>query len=283
MRELRPDVVFAIYLKSAGMVASMVGHPRLVLSAIGSDVNVKTDSKFWRWMLRWACGRSALVHAVSEDLAMTLVACYGVDPERLVVAPVGLRIEGLSWTSPEARPGTGQIISTRAHRKLYDQPTLVRALARLKSRGVPFHATFTHLAEVESTKQIVQMLDLEAETTFRPGFAQHELSSLLGSHDVYVSSSVSDGTSQSLLEAMVTGTFPVVSDIPANRPWIENGRNGLLFPVGDDGALAECLKEAFRNREIQTRAAKENRSRVLEFACARTLGKRLLEAFVALP
>jgi len=39
MRELQPDVVFALYLSSAGLLASLSGHRRVVLSARGGDVN----------------------------------------------------------------------------------------------------------------------------------------------------------------------------------------------------------------------------------------------------
>jgi len=38
----------------------------------------------------------------------------------------------------------------------------------------------------------------------------------------------SDATSISLLEAMAFGCVPVVSDLPANREWIQNGVNGII-------------------------------------------------------
>jgi glycosyltransferase involved in cell wall biosynthesis len=60
---------------------------------------------------------------------------------------------------------------------------------------------------------------------------------------IYVSTSPTDGLSISLLEAMACGLFPIVTDVPGNRPLIQNGENGLLFPVGDSRSLAEkiCL------------------------------------------
>jgi glycosyltransferase involved in cell wall biosynthesis len=69
-----------------------------------------------------------------------------------------------------------------------------------------------------------------------------DLPGFLRAADVYVSASSSDGTSSSLLEAMASGLYPVVSDITANRPWVEHGKNGLLFAVGDAASLAEALR-----------------------------------------
>jgi glycosyltransferase involved in cell wall biosynthesis len=40
---------------------------------------------------------------------------------------------------------------------------------------------------------------------------------------------------------MACGVPPVVTDIEANREWINDGENGLLFPVGDSKTLAEAV------------------------------------------
>ena len=50
----------------------------------------------------------------------------------------------------------------------------------------------------------------------------------LNAADIYVSTSLSDGTSLSLLEAMACSLPVVVTDIPANKEWITDGHNGFL-------------------------------------------------------
>ena len=52
---------------------------------------------------------------------------------------------------------------------------------------------------------------------------------LLVRSKVYISATKSDGTALSLLEAMVYGAYPVVSDIPTNSCWIKDCINGRLF------------------------------------------------------
>jgi len=71
-----------------------------------------------------------------------------------------------------------------------------------------------------------------------------ELIVQLQSADIYVSASLSDGSSISLLEAMACGLAPIVSDIPGNREWVTESDNGWLFPPTDIKHLADVMAQA---------------------------------------
>ena len=58
--------------------------------------------------------------------------------------------------------------------------------------------------------------------------------------------------SVSLLEAMASGAFPVVTDIPANREWICDRKNGMLVATRNEIALAGEIVEAIRNKDLMT-------------------------------
>jgi glycosyltransferase involved in cell wall biosynthesis len=77
---------------------------------------------------------------------------------------------------------------------------------------------------------------------------------LLQAHDVYVSASLSDTTSVSLLEAMACGLFPIVTDIPANHEWITDGENGRVVPPGEATKLAVTIIDSWRDAELCLRA-----------------------------
>ncbi len=62
--------------------------------------------------------------------------------------------------------------------------------------------------------------------------------------DVYVSTSVSEGMSNALLEAMSRGVMPVVSRVSGADDLVEEGVSGFLFSPGDEVALAAHLGEA---------------------------------------
>ena len=67
---------------------------------------------------------------------------------------------------------------------------------------------------------------------------------LLARAEIYLSASLSDSTSVSLLEAMACGAVPVVSDIDGNREWVAEGEGARLFAPGDPGSLARALERA---------------------------------------
>jgi glycosyltransferase involved in cell wall biosynthesis len=86
------------------------------------------------------------------------------------------------------------------------------------------------------------------------------LRELLRGHEVYVSLSRSDSTSQSLLEAMAAGLLPVVTDIEGNREWVVHRDCGLLVPTGDPEALAAALAEAAGEPSVAAAMAHEARA-----------------------
>jgi len=56
---------------------------------------------------------------------------------------------------------------------------------------------------------------------------------LLESSHFCVSIPKFDGTSVSLLEGMALGCVPIVSDIPPNREWVDEGRGIISEPKGE--------------------------------------------------
>jgi glycosyltransferase involved in cell wall biosynthesis len=279
VRQVKPDIVFGLYISSGGLMACLSGHPHVVISAQGSDVRTRLRKRLWRRIIRWECRRADFVHAVSVPLGDALMQMGGVPRERLIVSPIGVDLEFLKYVDPSRRPNSGRILCTRSHWPIYDQPTLVQAMARLKEQGLSCHLTFTSTRGAEATWRLVAELGLEDRISFQPGYRYAELPALLGTADLYVSASLSDGTSQSLLEAMSTGAFPVVTDIPANRPWVEHGRNGFLFPPGDVAALAKCLGEGLARPELRLAAAPLNRAIVMERGNLRYGAEKLLKVF----
>jgi glycosyltransferase involved in cell wall biosynthesis len=79
-----------------------------------------------------------------------------------------------------------------------------------------------------------------------------------------VSTNFFDGTSISLLEAMASGVFPVVSDIAGNREWLTGRGDSLLFDPNNTLELAHCLAVAILNKSLRENAVDMNRQRVID-------------------
>ncbi|MEE4218487.1 MAG: glycosyltransferase family 4 protein [Xanthomonadales bacterium] len=68
-----------------------------------------------------------------------------------------------------------------------------------------------------------------------------EMPGLLNAVDLVVMTSESEGMSRACIETMACAGLLIASDIAPARELVDDGRNGLLFPLGDFRALAERI------------------------------------------
>ncbi len=269
LREFRPDVVLATYLSSNGMTAALAWHGPLVVSARGGDVLRQAGylpAPEWahRRMVRFVCHRAAEVHSVSEEVTRALVAC-GIPRERIQQFPMGVDLQRFAFRPARERSDVPRIVCTRRHDAVYANDVVVEALQRLRQQGHAFRAKMIGGGPLlEARRQQVARLGLGDWVELCGEVAHEAMPGLLAEADIYVSASLSDGTSSSLLEALAVGLFPVVTRIPANLPWVEERRTGLLWAPGDAGALAEALAAAIALRPLWPEAAARNRERVAQ-------------------
>jgi glycosyltransferase involved in cell wall biosynthesis len=101
-------------------------------------------------------------------------------------------------------------------------------------------------------------LKVDSSVIFLGQIPPGKMVDLLAQSDIYVSTSLHDGASVSLLEAMGSGAFPVVTDIPANREWIIDGKNGFLIPIDKAGILASKILNAIWNRDLLEKSRSVN-------------------------
>jgi glycosyltransferase involved in cell wall biosynthesis len=82
--------------------------------------------------------------------------------------------------------------------------------------------------------------------------------------NVLVLPSHREGFPRSPMEASAMGVPCIVTDIRGCREAVENGRNGLLVPVGDVQALADAIIELLTDKEKAQRMGAEGRRLALE-------------------
>lgn len=118
--------------------------------------------------------------------------------------------------------------------------------------------------------------------TFTGTLSQEATAARLREADIFISTSRSDSINISLLEAMASGCYPVVTDIPATRYWLNEGARARLAPVGDAAALAAAVVAAARDAEGRRLARATNRAVVLRRGDVRVNMGCLADAFTAL-
>lgn len=266
LRAVRPDIVHAHYLTSNGFMAARCGIHPLVVSGRGSDVNDSMGHPIRRRLITYAMRKADLVNVVSLELEKKVLD-LGIAAAKVLRLTQGVDAPRFMVDRTQRRPGPPRLICTRKLEPVYQCDRIVCALAGIAARGMAFAFTFAAGGGQEaSLRRQVSQAGLDEHVRFHGGFRQEELPALLAEADVYVSASLRDGTSPALLEAMASGAFPVVSDIPANWEWLSGDGDGLYFDPKDELQLVEALVTAMADERLRSEAVALNRRTVQERA-----------------
>lgn len=259
VRAFAPDVVNAHFVPNYGWMAARARLHPLVTTVLGSDVlTVPRRGPLHRWRTRWVLDRS---DAVTSDARMLTdaVRAFGVAAERILTVPFGIEAARFAMPAPRAAEPI-VVLSTRRLEPIYDVATLLDAWERLEPQ---LRARLRlRIAGDGSEGASLRARGAVLGAEFIGWLSQAELDRELAAAHVYVSTSLSDSTSVSLLEAMAAGCFPVLSDLEANREWVGQEGAALWFRARDAAGLAAGIRRAATDATLRAQAAQRNRDTV---------------------
>ncbi|MBL8059144.1 MAG: glycosyltransferase family 4 protein [Chthonomonas sp.] len=254
-KTLRPDAVLSLYAGGLGLAAIRSKAPRTVLYAVGSDVLATRPPK--AWATRRNLSMADLVVANGQYLAEQTkkLAPHAKVRELLLGVDTSVFV-------PSSKPPVPTMICTRGFSSVYNNLTILKALALLPDDLPEWRFQFVAGGPLVESHQEWAKANLSstslARVDFIGGLASQGVLRALQESSIFVSMSRSDGTATSLLEAMSCGLYPVLSDIPANRPWAKT-----LISPDDPVALAKALEEAIRHPGVQHPSGQEARERIV--------------------
>ena len=257
--EIKPDLINAHFVPNYGLIGALLKFHPLVISTWGSDVLISPEkSLLHKLRARYVLSRADLVTADAEVSARA-VCNLGVESARVLVSPMGVEESLLGRQKRRKKPYL-LVLSNRRLEPLYDLATLLRAVPQVRKEAQK-EVRFVILGDGSQKDQLAVMareLKVEKSVEFKGAVSRERLLDYYRESDIYVSTSRSDSTSVSLLEAMNFGLLPIVTDIPGNREWIGEGKNGFLFPAGDHRSLAQRIIHAAGDFDQRTEFAERN-------------------------
>lgn len=255
LQDLRPDVLHTHQVGAlfyAGRPAYQLGIPVVVHTEHINNIRkagqglVRRLKMTWLWW--WAARYARKFFCVSRDISDEMDARRIVPKSKLSVVLNGINTE--PFLQPIDRdnirlslgiPADAAVIGTLGRlNEVKRQDLLLRAFARIARRNPCLRLLLvgdgpqrSHLAALS------QQLGIESAVCFAGYQAKPE--QFLRVMDVFALTSRMEGLPLAILEAWAAGLPVVASAVGGVPDLIEDNRNGILFPSGDEDVLTEVL------------------------------------------
>lgn len=217
--------------------------------------------------------RGDRVAAVGQCVKRALIDNEGLPSDRIEVIYNGVQLDRYDPRRPardEVRIelGLGQddiaFFQVARLNRLKDHPTAIRAMQILGQRCPRVRLYL--VGDGEERFAVERLIsELRLEPFVRLLGTRRDVPRLLQAADAYLLSSVTEGISLSLIEAMATALPIVATDVGGNGEVVVAGETGYLAPAGDAAGLAAAMERLCVDPSLRTRLgiAGELRARAL--------------------
>lgn len=151
-----------------------------------------------------------------------------------------------------------------------DYNTILKALSAVKLSGIPFHyIAIGEGSERKNINKLIQTFNLNENVSF-PG-SRTDIKEILYTSDIFIHSSLGEGCSNAILEAMAAG-LPIIATDTGGTNEIVNETNGGLFEFQNTEQLANILREMICNKSKRELMAENSKRRAqTEFSTDRMM------------
>ena len=197
---------------------------------------------------------------------------HGFSEEKCLVIPNGFPV----IQNPVKRnlSDIPRIITVGRFVQQKDYETAIKAISLLKNRH--FHFLIVGYGDLEKdVRKWVSQYHIEDVTTIyiNPSNTQ----ALIKSADIYLSTSLFEGTSNSIMEAMNWSLPVVATNVGDNNYLVQEGQSGFLHPIGDAGSIANSLGKLLDDSELRNRMGEKGNQILLEQYSMELFEKRYID------
>jgi len=282
----RPDIIHAGPIQRVGLVPALANvHPLLSMSWGFDMLQDASRNAFWGWVTSFVLKKSDWLLADCHTVKKKFIS-YGFPENRITVFPWGVDLDMFNpHQSGFIRRQVGYegdllIIHTRSWEPRYGVDIALKGFSLAYQQCNNMRMFMLGGGSQEKfVKDFVTEKGLEDRVLFCGYKKNQSLADYYRAGDVYLSASHIDGSSVALMEAMACGCPPLVSDIPSNLEWVEDGRQGWVFQDGNAEGLALKIVQIAKNREKIAAQAKQARMKAVRDADWKKNFQRLLETY----
>jgi glycosyltransferase involved in cell wall biosynthesis len=254
IRQIKPDLIHAGPIQTCAFIALLAGFRPILSMSWGYDLVQEVHKSRWMERITRYVLRNSTLFTCDAMVTRDKAVAYGMNSDCTVVFPWGVDLDRYTpknWKTGQTneRGNVFTLFCNRSWEPIYGIDVLARAFVKA-ARGRP-ELSLMLLGGGSQGARIRQILlsgGVHDQVIFGGQVSQNELPRWYHRADVYISPSHVDGSSVSLMEALACGLPSLVSDIPGNQEWVQEGENGWLFPDGDADALAAKIVQVYDQR-----------------------------------
>jgi len=295
IRQIKPDLIHAGPIQNCAFLVALSGFRHLLAMSWGYDLVMDADKSAWmRRVTRYTLKRSAFFTS-DANVSRNKAVEFGMNPEKTVIFPWGTDIEhfvpkkeergkkkppATNHKSKIANPKPITLFCSRTWESIYGVDVLAKAFVKVANENPNVDLILLGGgSQGQHIRQILMKGGVLDRVHFGGQVGQLDLPRWYHMSDIYISPSHVDGTSVTVLEAFASGLPCLVSDIPGNKDWIEEGINGWTFRDGDVDDLAEKILNAIKNRKSFKKIGEAARKTAEQKADWKKNFGKLLEAY----
>lgn len=235
IKGIEPDIVNAHYITSYGFLAALTKCSPLILSAWGSDILVTPRKNlFYKFLTKFALKKADLITSDSKNMTEEIEKLLNNNKTQIITVPMGVEVELFR----SDRSLNGQSIKILSLRSLDDNSNIDIIIKAFNKVLLKYSNALLIVGNDGPLKnkliELTKKLKIEGKVKFLGFLDRQSIINLFKECDYYISIPTSDATSVTLLEAMASGIYPIVSNIAANKEWINDNVNGSIVELSDN-------------------------------------------------
>ncbi len=243
--------------------------PSIIHGEHGRETQDYAPSWKQRLVCQWLARRCACLTAVSDDIIPLLVSSWKVPAQKIVKMPIGIALQEFDFHAdrnaakhklglPENAVILGAIIGS--FRPVKDLPTMLRAFRLVHQKNPHTRLVIVGGGNLQRAQQQAAECGLASEVLFLG--ERRDVAQILSACDLYLNSSLYEGMSNAILEAMAAGAVVVATNVGGTPAIVRDNETGLLAPPASVSAFAEAIQRLLEERALRTRLKRAARAYV---------------------
>ena len=266
IRRLNPDVIHTLEMQRGGYLTfgaqRILGQrfPPWIFSCWGNDLYFFGRQPDHADRIREVMGACDYFMADCER-DLKLAPEYGFRGESLgyFPGPGGFRLDDMMRRRSSGSVAGRRMIAVKGYQHWGGRALVALAALHRCSDVLGEYeiAVYSATPEVEA---VVSHMAMTTPLRIRvlPRSSHDEVVRIMGKSRLAIGNSITDGTPNTMLEAMVMGAFPIQSDTISTAEWIEDGRNGFLAQPEDVRSVEQAIRRALADDRLMETAAAHN-------------------------